>query len=359
MHGPVGTGKTMLLDMYHDGALEEGLRVLRQHFYEFMIDVHTRIHEVQEERPVEVVANTLADKVDVLCFDEFQITDIQDASILPRFFEVLFLRGVSIVLTSNTAPPLLYSGGLNRHVHLPAFIDLLGDNCTVIGLGTRGAQAVDYRRRAEEADLAAHGESGAASSYHCGAGQAELFQAQWVEVCGDAAVSTHTLPLPMGRSLLVDRSAGSACRFSFEELCGTDRGEADYLALAKSYKVLFLEDLPRFATLEDTNILRRFVKLLDVLYDRRVRVAVLAEVPLDELFQGIRDEIRAGGGMTELAWRTALYSADGTVGMSPSAVGTLCEAVRAAERAESRLREMRTRRYWERCGEDHGASTGS
>merc|ERR1719507_107689 len=114
MHGTVGTGKTMLLDLFCDQASTSELRVVRRHFYEFMVDLHERIHSVNQERPVEVVANTIADEADVLCFDEFQITDIQDASILPRLFEVLFLRGVAVVMTSNTPPQLLYSGGLNR-----------------------------------------------------------------------------------------------------------------------------------------------------------------------------------------------------------------------------------------------------
>lgn len=358
MHGPVGTGKTMMLDLCHDSALEMGLRVLRRHFYEFMLDVHTSIHVAQRECPVEVVANTLADEVDMLCFDEFQITDIQDASILPRLFEVLFLRGVAVILTSNTAPPVLYSGGLNRHVHLPAFLELLGDNCTVLGLGTRSSQAVDYRRRAEAAELAESGtQPGASSSYFCGIDQAELLQARWLEECGGAEKTSYNLSLPMGRSLYVARSAGPVCRFSFEELCGTDRGEADYLALARRFEVLFLEDLPAFENLEQASILRRFVKLLDVLYDQKVRLAVSATTPLERLFHGIRAEMQGSDGMGELAWRTALYSADGTVGMSPSAVGTLCEAVRAAERAESRLREMRLRRYWERCAKERGTAT--
>ncbi|CAE7256491.1 Afg1l [Symbiodinium natans] len=175
MHGPVGTGKTMLMDLFYDHARGAGLRTLRRHFYEFMMGLHRQIHQIQQERPVEVAANSLADDIDVLCFDEFQITDIQDAAILPRLFEVLFLRGVTVVMTSNTSPQLLYSGGLNRHVHLPSFINVLARSLVhrlpylyrqkwgpstfivrqgyIFSLGPSLVQ-VDYRRRAEAAELA-------------------------------------------------------------------------------------------------------------------------------------------------------------------------------------------------------------
>jgi len=349
MHGPVGTGKTMLLDLFFARAREAGLRVLRKHFYEFMLGLHQQIHEIQEERPVEVAANSLADEVDVLCFDEFQVTDIQDAAILPRLFEVLFLRGVVVVMTSNTSPQLLYSGGLNRHVHLPAFISLLADHCTVLGLGGPGGRrAVDYRRRAEAAELGEAGGADAAATYLCGADAEERLRAWWSELRGNQPAAARKLSLPMGRSLALPEAAGDACFVGFAELCGTDRGEADFLALAENFSTVLLGGVPRFATLEATDEVRRFVKLLDVLYDRRVRLALAAEAPLEELFAGLRAEVSESDAV-DLAWRTALYSADGKVGMAPSAVGTLCEAVRATDRAESRLREMRTGRYWREC----------
>eukprot|EP00439_Symbiodinium_sp_Y106_P034307 s821_g4.t1 len=106
----------------------------------------------------------------------------------------------------------------------------------------------------------------------------------------------------------------------------------------------------RFTSLEDFDVVRRFVKLLDLLYDRRVRLIVAASGDVDDLFRGVRQEVGEGD-MSDLAWRTAMYSSDGKVGLSPQAVGTVCEAIRATERAESRLREMRTRRYWAACNE--------
>eukprot|EP00931_Biecheleriopsis_adriatica_P106117 TRINITY_DN80631_c0_g1_i1.p1 TRINITY_DN80631_c0_g1~~TRINITY_DN80631_c0_g1_i1.p1 ORF type:complete len:560 (+),score=117.45 TRINITY_DN80631_c0_g1_i1:86-1765(+) len=354
LHGTVGTGKTMLMDLFYEHAREAGLRTLRKHFYEFMLGLHRQIHQIREDRPVEVAANSLADDIDVLCFDEFQITDIQDASILPRLFEVLFLRGVTVVMTSNTSPQLLYAGGLNRHVHLPAFIGLLAEHCTVLGLGGPGGRPpVDYRRKAEAAELQAStsrdGVLGA-DAFLFGADAEERLLARWAELTAGSEVSEPTLQLPMGRTLRIPKAAGSTCLVDFQDLCGSDRGEADFYALAESFRTVLLNGVPRFSALEDADAVRRFVKLLDLLYDRRVRLVVAAAVAPGELFQGVRDEVGKGD-MSDLAWRTALYSADGKVGLSPQAVGTLCEAVRATERAESRLREMRTRRYWQSCGE--------
>merc|ERR1712151_210547 len=152
----------------------------------------------------------------------------------------------------------------------------------------------------------------------------------------------------MGRKFQVAKTAGDACLLNFEELCGSDRGEAEFLVIAEKFKLVFLTGVPRFVSLEDSDAIRRFVKLLDVLYDRRVRLVLAAAAVPAELFDGVRAEVSKGD-MGDLQWRTALYSADGRVGMNSSAVGTLCEAIRATERAESRLREMRTQRYWDAC----------
>lgn len=347
MHGPVGTGKTMLLDLFHSHAAQAGLKVKRRHFYEFMMSLHQQIHELDDERPVEVAANRLADSVDVLCFDEFQITDIQDVVILPRLFEVLFLRGVAVVMTSNTSPQLLYSGGLNRHVYLPAFISLLADHCTILGLGgPSGKQAIDYRLRAEAAEDAEHAEENVAL-YFAGPGAEDALQRRWLAQAAGSAKAGE-LALPMGRSLQLPAMTADACLVSFQELCHKDRGEADFLAIAESFSTVFLREVPSFTCLENVDEVKRFVKLLDVLYDRRIRLVLAAAGKPGELFEGLRAEVtKSDAG--DLAWRTALYSSDGKAGMAPGAVGTLCEAVRATERAESRLREMRTQKYWQSC----------
>merc|ERR1712136_358063 len=141
---------------------------------------------------------------------------------------------------------------------------------------------------------------------------------------------------------------GDVCFLTFKELCGEDRGETDFLGLCQHFRTLLLDGVPRFDSLESTDEVRRFVKLLDVLYDRRVRLVISAAVPLDELFASLRENLDDDD-LSGLAWRMAKYSMDGKVGMQPAAVGTVSETVRATERAESRLREMRARRYWETC----------
>ncbi|CAJ1425644.1 unnamed protein product [Effrenium voratum] len=241
LHGPVGTGKTMLMNLFYEASREAGCRTLRRHFYEFMMGLHRQIHQIQEERPVEVAANALADDIDVLCFDEFQVADIQDAAILPRLFEVLFLRGVTVVMTTNTAPQLLYTGGLNRHVHLPAFIRLLAEHCTVLGLG---AKSVDYRRKAEAAELA----SGAArDAFLVGDKGLEQFAARWREMLEEVGLpeAEVVLKLPMGRQLSIPKAAGPACSISFQELCEGHRGEADFYALTERFRTIFLSGVPR------------------------------------------------------------------------------------------------------------------
>lgn len=339
----------MLLDLFHQEATTAGLRVVRKHFYEFMLGLHQQIHDIQDEQPVERAANALADTVDVVCFDEFQVTDIQDAAILPRVFEILFVRGVVVVMTSNTSPQLLYSGGLNRHVHLPPFISLIADHCTILGLvGAGGQRGVDYRRRAEAAELAAAGAQGAFGVSKCGDAADNELRSFWLELLEGNPAAVRTLTLPMGRSMTLPEAAGDACLVTFDELCGADRGEADFLVLSDEFKLVLLQGVPRFTSLEDMDLVRRFVKLLDVLYDRRVRLVFAMAAPLDELFHGIRVDV-SDGDARDLSWRTALFSADGKAGMAPSAVGTICESIKATERAESRLREMGTRRYWRTC----------
>lgn len=349
MFGSVGTGKTMLLDLLHSQSQEVGLRVQRKHFYEFMLDFHVRIHEMDQDRPVERIANQIADDIDVLCFDEFQITDIQDAAIIPRIFEVLFLRGVLVVVTSNTAPGLLYSGGLNRHVHIPEFVSLISSHCNILRLGKKLGEGdeTDYRRRAELAEARADG-TVAAVSFLSGPGAVASLKACWLASAGPDQAPCE-LKLPMGRKLDIAQAAGDACFFEFHDLCGGDRGEADFYALAENFRTVLVAGIPKFSSLGDYDEVRRFVKLLDVLYDRKVRIVVAAVGELEQLFDGIREDI-SDGDINALAWRTVQYSADGKAGMNASAVGTLYEGVRATERAESRLREMRTKRYWEECG---------
>lgn len=353
--GPVGTGKTMLLNMFHEQAKMNQFRVKRRHFSEFMLDLHKHIHKTTATKPVETVANMFADDTDILCFDEFQITDIQDAVILPRVLEVFFLRGVIVVATSNTAPSLLYKGGLNRHVYIPEFVKVVMQHCQILSLVPRGGGPVkDYRRLAESSEI---GDSSRSGNYLSGPDADKKLDALWSNFleATNSSAQARDLTLPMGRTLRLSRTAGNACLVKFHEISEQSWGDADHLALAEHFKFLLLGGVPTFDRLESTDDLRRFVKLLDVLYDTNVHLVVAAVAPIPELFDNIRADISKGD-INDLAWRTALYSSDGKAGLAPSAVGTLYEAVRAADRAESRLREMRTRHYWERCDQMWGST---
>lgn len=189
----------------------------------------------------------------------------------------------------------------------------------------------------------------------CGDSADKELRSLWLELLEGIPAGVRTLRLPMGRSMTLTEAAGDACLVTFDELCGADRGEADFLMLSNEFKLVFLQGVPSFTSLEAMDLVRRFVKLLDVLYDRRVRITFALAAPLDELFHGIRADALKDDAQ-DLSWRTALFSADGKAGMAPSAVGTICESVRATERAESRLREMGTRRYWRTCAAARDAS---
>mmetsp|Transcript_76651 Transcript_76651/g.175792 ORF Transcript_76651/g.175792 Transcript_76651/m.175792 type:complete len:218 (-) Transcript_76651:59-712(-) len=166
------------------------------------------------------------------------------------------------------------------------------------------------------------------------------------QLTGGAIPAAVKVDLPMGRSLMVPHSACGVALLSFDMLCAGDRSESDFIGLARVFHTVVLTGVPVF-TLETVDWLRRFVKLLDILYDRNIRLVVSAEAPVKSLFQQIRKDVVA----PDLAWRTVMYSSDGRAGLSVQAVGTLREAAAATFRAQSRMVEMQTQAYWDVCRE--------
>jgi len=290
--------------------------------------------------PVEVVANQLADEADLLCFDEFQITDIQDAVILPRIFQILGARGTAVVATSNTAPEDLFSDGLNRHVYLPPLQDMLRP-LRIVDLNS-GAVKIDHRKAIGSAD----GGTAPSALIVCPRHDTAEVMRCFGQLTGGAIPAAVKVDLPMGRSLMVPHSACGVALLSFDMLCAGDRSESDFIGLARVFHTVVLTGVPVF-TLETVDWLRRFVKLLDILYDRNIRLVVSAEAPVKSLFQQIRKDVVA----PDLAWRTVMYSSDGRAGLSVQAVGTLREAAAATFRAQSRMVEMQTQAYWDVCRE--------
>ncbi len=274
--GSVGRGKSMLMDMFFDALPHKRKR--RAHFNDFMQDAQERIHahrqafkkgEVSEEDPIPVVGRAMAENVGVLCFDEFTVTDIADAMILGRLFETLFEEGVTIVATSNVEPQNLYRDGLNRKIFLP-FIDLLLENVDVFELGSRTDYRLEKLNRAPVYLTPVNDKN------------RKIFDTSWLELSGTEAGAPETLEL-RGREFVIDRTGNNTARLSFDDLCKTARSAEDYLALARRFHTIFIEDVPVMDR-EDQNAAKRFILLIDTLYDNHIRIVVLAAADPDKLY---------------------------------------------------------------------------
>jgi cell division protein ZapE len=263
--GGVGRGKSMLMDLFF--AATDIPKKRRVHFHAFMQEVHAGVFAQRKkgvEDPLLPVAEALIADLACLCFDEMQITDITDAMLVGRLFTMLMDAGVVIVTTSNRPPEGLYKDGLNRALFLP-FIDLLNARMEVMELES----PTDYRQ---------HRLTGAQVYFHpAGAARAEV-DAIWRDLTGGAL--GEALPLMVnGRKVEVPRFANGVGRATFWELCARALGPADYLAIAGAVRVLILEDIPQLSS-SNYNEAKRFVTLVDALYEAKVRlIASAADVP--------------------------------------------------------------------------------
>jgi cell division protein ZapE len=280
--GPVGRGKSMLMDLFFAAAPVEKKR--RAHFHAFMAQVHGLVDQWRKgdaaararrfghqkgDDPIPPVATVIAGEARLLCFDEFHVTDIADAMILGRLFEALFARGVVVVATSNRAPDDLYRDGINRQLFLP-FIAVLKEKLEVV----RVAGPKDFRldrlkgARVYFSPLDAAGET--------------AFDALWRALL-DGAEETGAAVEVLGRKITLPRAFGGHLRASFASLCGASLGPQDYLALAARFHTVFLEDIPML-TPERRNDAARFATLIDALYEAKAKLVVLAAAEPDALY---------------------------------------------------------------------------
>ena len=266
IHGEVGRGKTMLMDLFHATADVTPKR--RVHFHAFMQEVHKRLHAARQSHTQDAiapVAKAIAREARLLCLDEMQITDIADAMIVGRLFEGLLAAGTTIVTTSNLAPDELYANGLNRQLFLP-FIRLIASKLEVVSLDS----PTDYRL----GRVKAHETFLTPLSRETDARLQDL----WVRLTDTERGQPREIDV-LGRKLHVPQAAGRAARFTFAELCEQPLGPPDYLALAANFRLLFLEHIPALGP-DRRNEARRFVLLIDTLYDGKVRlVATSAQAP--------------------------------------------------------------------------------
>ena len=270
--GGVGRGKTMLMDLFYD-CLPQSRR-LRMHFHRFMRRVHDGLNEWSGTvDPLKKVAVNFAQDADVLCFDEFFVSDIGDAMILAELFDALFALGVTLVATSNVEPSHLYENGLQRRRFLPA-IDLLYKHTDVEHM----ADGLDFRLRAlEQAEI-----------YHCPLDQqAELGLAKsFAALAPDQPEEGVTLQIE-GRGIETRMLADDVVWFDFAALCDGPRSQNDYIELAMVYHAVLVSDVPVFSGLKE-NAARRFISLVDEFYDHGVKLIISGAAPITELYQGER-----------------------------------------------------------------------
>lgn len=267
--GGVGRGKSMLMDLFTEATAITAKR--RVHFHAFMQDIHKGMHAARKtgvEDPLAPVAEAIIRDTRLLAFDEMQISDITDAMVVGRLFEKLFAGGVVIVTTSNRPPDDLYLNGLNRALFLP-FIALIHDRLNVRALDS----PTDYRQ---------HRLQGAQVYFHPAGRVKGEINAIWSDLTGGAPGDVLRLPVN-GRSVEVPRFANGVARASFWDLCARPLGPADYLAIAQSVRVLILEDIPQLSS-SNYNEAKRFVTLIDALYEAKVRLICSAADEPERLY---------------------------------------------------------------------------
>ena len=370
LHGSPGRGKTVLMDMFHGCLVASGVPAPREHSHRWMLSLHQRLHALRGVRnSLAAAARETVSGARVLCLDELEVSDVADASLLRQAYPALRGCGVTLVATSNCAPEALYRGGLNRDVLFAPFVADLRATCDVVSLDG----GLDYRQLAG-APLP--------SLYACGDSSAETLDRTFAALV-PPGVRTHAAHVPVpgaGRSVAVPVAAGRICRFSFEELCSATLSAADYLALCSAFDAFVLDGVPAERSNDE---LRRFITLLDCLYDQNKLLALSAAQPLSQLFEaetrgavqargadsaasalGLRptgaaaDSLsvsRDGGssGRSTTMIGNVEWSATGRAGASLAHLGAGGFAAAAASRAASRLAQMTSRAWMEAWAQRH------
>ena len=313
LHGSVGTGKSLCMDLFYQTCPVEKKR--RVHFHDFMSEVHERIHDWKlsqyeeskqsqskdgkvsrdlgkidlspESDAIVQVAADISREATLLCFDEFQVTDIADALIMTKLFRTMWASGTVVVATSNRSPEELYENGLNRHYFLP-FIDTLSKYCRVFSYDS----SVDYRLLLEKVNKNGDCSTDEVPTYLSPICDDNInaIESIFRSLCrgqdfdGEAPAEANvSFPSKFGRMINVPFSCGRICKFDFDELCRKDLGAADYNALAQFYHTIFISNVPQMST-ELHNEARRFITCIDQFYESKIRVILLAEVGPKDLF---------------------------------------------------------------------------
>ncbi|KAK9859910.1 hypothetical protein MYU51_009993 [Penicillium brevicompactum] len=345
MYGDVGCGKTMLMDLFFDTLPPNIKEKTRIHFHNFMQDVHKRMHVVKMKYgndfdALPMVAADIAETAGVLCFDEFQCTDVADAMILRRLLEILMSHGVVLVTTSNRHPDELYKNGIQRESFIPC-INLLKTDLTVINLNS----PTDYRKIPRPP----------AAVYHHPLGEDAGRHAQkWFDFLGDPINDPPHADTQVvwGREIKVPRASGKAAHFTFQELIGSATGAADYLELVRHYDAFIVTEVPGMNHTQ-RDLARRFITFIDAVYESRAKLVLTTEVPLANLFISDADMKKTlkDGEHSDLS--DAMRNLMDDLGMSVQALKNTSifsgdEERFAFARALSRLSEMGSKEWVER-----------
>lgn len=278
IHGEVGRGKTMLMDLFFEACAVERKR--RAHFHEFMTDVHERVHAYRqdikntdppEQDPIQRAAAAIAEETYLLCFDEFHVTDIADAMILGRLFTKLFELGVVVVATSNLAPSDLYKDGLNRSLFLP-FLGLLVQHCEIVRLDAR----TDFRLEKLTGVTAWYVPPDAAAD--------KALDEAWRRLAGNNGGVPQEI-IVKGHVVRVPKAAMGVARFSFGDLCAQPLAAADFLKIGHEFHTVIIDHIP-VMDVSRRNEAKRFIILIDTLYDHAVKLLASAEAQPDGLYIG-------------------------------------------------------------------------
>ncbi|WP_197472458.1 cell division protein ZapE [Oleiphilus sp. HI0067] len=371
IHGPVGVGKSFLMDLFYalvnvfddsrcnnDRFKHAKITKRRVHFHEFMLDVHHRIFVYKQKHPrgdaIPIIAQQLAQEAQLLCFDEFQVTDVADAMILKRLFLLLLDCNVVVVATSNRSPDALYEGGINRSLFLP-FIDMLKHTFDIISMeGSTKDYRLENRADGQSYFWSNKDVQGDNSSNND-------MQAQLEEIFGGTAsgAESEIIKVRFGRTVQVARLNDRCAWFDFSELCYQPLGAADYLSLCDRFPVLIMDNVPQLDA-NHLNEARRFVTLIDACYESRTRLVLAAQVPLDELFVDFEAQVESSDGDEELfvsekggnssSFATTMirtkdgehmeWSATGLIGVSLAQFSSANDLAFSFRRAASRLVEM-------------------